>query len=256
MVFVAADTFHIKGGTTIYDSIFHVIIPSTKWRDQWAFHSDTGVSADTTTYITFFAADSVPGPPTITVQPVSIRMHAGGTVTHSVTATSAATPSTITCQWYKKQVGGSYSTVGTNSNTFSYTTVRSDTFAICSVTVSDVNGTTGSNVAIDTVWGFTKINNHSRYDSLAYGDSVYGLPATQGACQFLFNASPVSPMYSWSSNYVSAAACNAGFAPPAPPTYPKYSRRLMESIVIGGDTARPYGIGWNGTDSINIVQPH
>ena len=108
----------------------------------WGFQG--GIN-DTITYL--FGDDSLGAAcvsPTFSVHPARDSVVNGATKTWSVTALGDAP---ITYQWYRKLVGGSWSTVGTNSNSYAYSVTTSNNGDSVYCYISNTCGNATSNKA-------------------------------------------------------------------------------------------------------------
>jgi hypothetical protein len=131
----------LRGGSAIAGATSSsYTTPVTSGSDSGAVFSVT-VSNMAGTVTTVVATLTVDVPPTVTLQPVSVRVDAGATATFSAAATGTAP---MSYQWYR----GGAAIPGANAS--SYTTAAtagSDDGAVFSVTVSNVAGTATSAVA-------------------------------------------------------------------------------------------------------------
>lgn len=112
---------------------------------------------------TFKSLDGCTDAPTISGQPLSSTINAGGTATLSVTATGGG----LTYQWYKGSSGVTTTPVGTNSNTFT-TPVLSATSSYW-VRVSNACGTTSSSTATVKVCTPPAISSHPASQTINSG---------------------------------------------------------------------------------------
>jgi hypothetical protein len=101
---------------------------------------DITVKRDTTEIDSITTLSGGAPPPTITSQPSRDSVTIGATASFSVTATGTGT---LSYQW--QRLHGTWSNVGTNSNTYSFTAAAVDNGDSVFVTVTDDNRSTASN---------------------------------------------------------------------------------------------------------------